>query len=116
MCYSCLVTTQQLSQQGDNSPELIELTAGREKSNEPSSSIARNFDDGDNSISTSDLLNQVDNIKIKQKELRQLEQKLNRYAEELKLKEAMIDEKLRSLIYYIKQNTGTLSLNKQSKH
>jgi hypothetical protein len=43
MCYSCLVTTQQLFQQGDNSPDLIELTAGREKSNELSSSIARNF-------------------------------------------------------------------------
>jgi len=55
-------------------------------------STTQNFDDGHNSTSTSDLMNQEDNIKIKQKELRQLEQKLNRYEEQLKLKEAMIND------------------------
>ena len=67
MCYSYLGTTQQLSQQRDDSLESIELTADIEKSNEPSGSIARNFDDGHSSTSTSDLMNLEDNIKIKHK-------------------------------------------------
>ena len=67
MCYSYLGPTQQLSQQRDDSLESIELTVDIEKSNEPSSSIARNFDDGHSFTSTSDLMNLEDNIKIKQK-------------------------------------------------
>ena len=47
--------------------KVIELTVDIEKSNEPSGSITRNFDDGHSSTSISDLMNQVDNIKIKQK-------------------------------------------------
>jgi septal ring factor EnvC (AmiA/AmiB activator) len=42
--------------------------------------------------STSDLMNQKENIKIKLKELRQLEQKLRKKEEQLKLKEAMIND------------------------
>ena len=49
MCYSCLGTTQQLSQQSDDSLKSIELTADIEKSDEPSGSITRNFDDGHSS-------------------------------------------------------------------